>query len=127
MAIAAQHSDDEVSDAARIRIFGRLSDAWGLTGSERATLLGAAQRTFHRWKSNPEAARLSRDQRSRITYLVNMFVDARTIFDDDAFADSWIRRPNSAFGGKPAIEVLMNGTFADLVRIGEYLHRGAGG
>ena len=126
MAMHMEQGGTPVSDAARIRIFGRLSDAWGLTIAERSALLGVAPRTYHRWKSSPDAARLSGDQRSRITYLVHMFVDARAIFDDDGYADGWIRRPNDAFGGRPAIDVLVNGTFADLVRVGEYLHRGAG-
>ncbi len=112
---SAQTSDREV-----FSVFQGVADAWGLSVGERCELLSTNERTFYRWRL--AQARLSNDQRLRISYVLNIYLDLHAISDTGETADSWIRKANRAFEEQPPLHV-MTGSTVDLHRVYAYVHR----
>lgn len=44
----------------------------------------------------------------RITYVFGIYKYLRTIFPTEQQANEWVRKPNKAFGGRPAIEAMID-------------------
>jgi hypothetical protein len=51
----------------------------------------------------------------------------RLIFRDTARVYDWIRLPNTVFGGRTALEVMLGGELTDLMRVRRYLDAERGG
>ena len=51
-----------------------------------------------------------------------------TLYQRPELADSWVRKPNDAFGGQSALERMLAGQMADLAAVRDYLDgvRGVG-
>lgn len=103
--------------------FSRLADRWELTPDERATLLATSPRSVRRWKVDPAAAELSRDQMERISYMLGIFSGLRTVLGETNFADAWIRQPNLDFGGSAPLRRLLAGNVGDLAFVRDYVDR----
>jgi len=126
VALPLAESSQPDSDAHVFSTFLRLADEWSLTNAQRSTLLDIQGRTFYRWKTNPDQLHLSHDQRTRISYLVNIYLDLHAIFDDEPrMANEWIHHKNDAFAGKAPLEALLTGTFADFYTMYQEVHRTA--
>ena len=111
---------------AALRTFFNVAKRWELDESQAMTLLGfdtKSRSTYFRWKRDPDSARLSRDKLERLSYIFGIYKDLKVLLPDEASADGWIHRPNSAepFGGKPALERMLSGHVADLYEVRRYL------
>ena len=118
-------TDEETAALARATV--NLFRAWGLTDLEARTLLGdMARRTWARWKAG-DIGRIDRDLRARMAILMGIHRALRYIFTDPARGYAWIRKPNDAFGGFCALDVMMRGEITDLIDMRGYLdaERGA--
>lgn len=108
---------------AAVRLFG----LWELTDAEACVLLGElSPRTYARWKAG-DIGRIGRDLKARLSNLMGIHKALRIIFTEPARAYSWVRRPNQAFGGRSALEVMLQGDLLDLVRVRRYLDAERGG
>jgi len=58
---------------------------------------------------------------SRISYLLGIFKSLEIIYYQPDLADSWVRKPNAAFGGQSALDRMLAGQIVDLARVREYL------
>jgi hypothetical protein len=117
----------EAEAAALARTTVNLFRAWGLTDIEARVLLGdMAQRTWARWKSG-DIGRIDRDLRARMAILMGIHKALRYLFSDPARGYAWVRKPNAAFGGHSALDVMMRGEMTDLIDLRRYLdaERGA--
>lgn len=114
----------EITDAegaAMARAVVNLFERWQLTDREAATLLGGlSARTWARWKHG-HIGRLDRDRKARLSNLMGIHKALRLIFNEKARAYDWIRRPNAAFGGRSALDVMLEGELTDLMRMRRYL------
>ncbi|HSG54742.1 MAG TPA: MbcA/ParS/Xre antitoxin family protein [Paracoccaceae bacterium] len=118
-------TDDEAAALARTTV--NLFRMWQLSDAEARTLLGEmAQRTWARWKEG-NIGRIDRDLRARMAILIGIHNGLRYLFSDPARGYAWIRKPNAAFGGMSALDVMMRGEIADLIDLRGYLdaERGA--
>lgn len=111
---------------ATLRTFFNVAKQWELDESQAMTLLGFDEKsrsTYFRWKRDPDSARLSRDKLERLSYIFGIYKDLQVLLPNEASADGWIHRPNSAepFGGKPALERMLSGHVADLYEVRRYL------
>jgi len=122
--IPSQITDEEGAAMFRagINLFGR----WQLTDAQAATLLDLPPRTFARWKAGA-IGRLGRDQKARLSNLMGIHKALRIIFGEPARAYDWVRRPNTAFGGRTALEIMLGGELTDLMRVRRYLDAERGG
>ncbi|MCX7584895.1 MbcA/ParS/Xre antitoxin family protein [Phenylobacterium sp. 58.2.17] len=108
---------------AAVRLFG----LWELTDAEACILLGElSPRTYARWKAG-DIGRIGRDLKARLSNLMGIHKALRIIFTEPARAYGWVRRPNQAFSGRSALDVMLQGELLDLVRVRRYLDAERGG
>ncbi len=108
-------------DAVALKAFFNLAAEWGLGREEQVTLLGApSQRTFYRWRAG-KVAGLPRDTLERISVLVGIYKAINILLPVRERAAAWIKRPNKAFGGASALDVMLQGQVDDLYQVRRYL------
>ncbi len=113
--------------AAMARAVPNLFKRWGVTDGQACVLLGGlSPRTWARWKSGG-AGRLPRDLKARLSNLMGIHKALRLIFREPERGYAWVAKPNAAFGGCSALEVMLDGELTDLMRVRRYLdaERGA--
>lgn len=118
-------SDEESAALARTTV--NLFRRWALSDAEARTLLGdMSQRTWSRWKDG-EIGRIDRDLRARMAILMGIHKALRYLFTDPARGYAWVRKPNQAFAGQSALDIMMRGEMTDLMDVRGYLdaERGA--
>jgi Protein of unknown function (DUF2384) len=114
-------------DAAALRAFFRLVDLWGLTMEQARLLLGRPSRaTLYNCKSG-KARTVPHDTLRRISYLLGIYKALQILYRDPQLADSWIKRPNAAFGGQSALERMLAGDVTDLAVVRAHLDAARGG
>lgn len=99
---------------------------WGVTDEQAATLLDMPVRTYRRWKAG-EYGRTSRDARARLSNLIGIHKALRIVFKEPHRGYAWVKAPNTAFGGRSALEVMLGGELTDLMRVRRYLDAERGG
>ena len=106
---------------AALRTFFNIMDRWQLGSLEAQTLLGVPESTYYRWKKQP--VEVDRDKLERLSYIFGIYKALHLIYSDEAVADGWLRRPNTAplFGGRPPLERLLAGQVADLFVVRQHL------
>lgn len=117
-------TDEEAGALARTTV--NLFRAWGLSDAEARTLLGGmAARTWARWKDG-EIGRIDRDLRMRMAHM-GIHKGLRYLFKEPARGYAWVRKPNAAFGGSSALDIMLRGELSDLALMREWLdaERGA--
>lgn len=105
--------------------FFRLAEEWQLSEAEQMILLGSpAAADFQDWRRG-DIATANGDVLERISLLLGIDRAIRTLLSDDERANLWIRAPNSAplFGGRSALDHMLDGGVAGLWRVRAYLDR----
>lgn len=123
--LTATITDNEAGALARTTV--NLFKAWKLSDAEACTLLGdMSPRTWARWKEG-SVGRIDRDLRMRMAHLMGIHKGLRYLFRDAARGYAWIRKPNTAFGGLSALDLMLRGEISDLAALREWLNaeRGA--
>ncbi len=119
---------------AALRTFFNIAAAWHLSVAEQMTLLGVdAKSTFFALKKRATEARdvpgVAREMLERLSYLLGIYKALQILFPNPEFADTWVRRPNTAplFGGQSALDRMLSGRVADLYVVRQYLDAERGG
>lgn len=100
--------------------FGIL-DAWRVGGEDARAILGApAERTFYTWRKG-EGVRVPADTLRRIGYLAGIYKALQVLYSDAQLADSWVQRPNRAFGGQTPLQRMRAGDVTDLAAVRSYV------
>ncbi|HET6629454.1 MAG TPA: MbcA/ParS/Xre antitoxin family protein [Woeseiaceae bacterium] len=108
-------------DAVALKAFFNLVAEWDLHRDAQVTLLGApSQRTFYRWRAG-KVAGLPRDTLERISVLIGIYKAINILLPVRERAAAWIKRPNKAFGGESALEVMLKGKVDNLYHVRRYL------
>jgi uncharacterized protein (DUF2384 family) len=106
---------------AMLRAVVNLFDKWELSEEEgRGLLGGVSDQTFQRWNAG-ETCLLWNGAAFRISELLRIYVALRYIFCDATQSYGWIRRMNAAFGGKSPLDLMLQGSLADIGRVRSYL------
>lgn len=106
-----------------LRAFFNIASAWDLSGAQQRKLLGnPPSSTFFKWKRD-RAGSLPRDVLERISYILGIYKALQILIPDEARADAWISRPNTApiFGGSSALDRMLGGNVGDLYAVRQYL------
>ena len=117
-------TDDEA--AATFRAAINLFRLWSVTDEQAAVLVDLPVRSYRRWKAG-DIGRIDRDGKARLSNLVGIHKALRIIFREPQRGYAWIQAPNSAFGGRTALEVMLGGELTDLMRVRRYLDAERGG
>ena len=115
----SSYSDEEnhAMQRATLRLFSK----WGINDSTSCKLLGGiSTKTLQRWRKG-EYGDLSIDQADRISNLLAIHKALRIIFKDARRYYGWVSKPNDAFDGKSALDVMLNGHLRDISRVRRYL------
>ncbi|MFT6091037.1 MbcA/ParS/Xre antitoxin family protein [Sulfitobacter sp.] len=125
-----QPTAPEISDAegaAMARAVVNLFRRWEITDGQASVLLGGlSARTWARWKVG-EVGRIPRDLKSRLSNLMGIHKALRIIFTEADRSYRWVKKPNDAFGGSSALEVMLGGELTDVMRVRRYLDAVRGG
>ena len=114
-------SQRKIGSAALKAFFAIASAKWGLsTGEQRILLGGISESTYHTWKNNPDR-KLTNDVLDRISYILGIYKNLEILLGTKDIAQQWIKKPNDAFDGKSAIEVMLGGRMANLSDVRHYL------
>ena len=112
---------------AMLRAVLSLLDKWDLRREDKLVLLGGpSERTFQRWRAG-EVGPLPPDTVFRLGDLLGIHKALRYMFVDTGRTYGWVKRPNRAFGGKSALDIMLQGAPSDISRVRAYLdaERGA--
>jgi hypothetical protein len=113
--------------AAMLRAVLGLFERWKLNPVEARRLLGdPSERTYQRWRKG-EVAGLSSDTIFRLGTLLGIHKALRYMFTTPDRGYLWIRKPNAAFGGKSALDRMMQGSPTALAGVRAYLDAERGG
>lgn len=105
-------TDEEAGALARTTV--NLFKVWNLSDADACILLGGmSSRTWARWKDG-NIGRIDRDLRMRMAHLMGIHKGLRYLFKEPARGYAWIRKPNSAFGGRSALDLMLRGEMSDL-------------
>lgn len=108
------------------RAFVNLAQLWELTDEQAATLMGdISVRTWQRWKKG-DLGRASVDTAARLSNIMGIHKALRLLFKEPGRGYGWIKRPNEAFEGAPALDVMLRGQLTDLMRVRRYLDTARG-
>lgn len=117
-------TDEEGEAMARAAV--NLFRLWGLTDAEACVLLGGvSKRTYARWKDG-DIGRLTIDQKTRLSVLMGIHKALRILFTEKARVYEWVKKPNKAFGGRSALDIMLGGYLTDLFRVRHYLDAARG-
>lgn len=112
---------------AMLRAVLNLLDKWKLRREEKLVLLGSpSERTFQRWRAG-EIGALPNDTVFRLGDLLGIHKALRYMFTDMEQVYTWVKRPNDAFGGRSALDVMLQGAPTDISRVRAYLDAERGG
>ena len=125
----AKRIDPKEASAPALKAFFRITERWRLDADQQMVLLGVSARsTYFKWKKDLDG-RLSLDTLERISYLLGIFKALHILLPDEAAADAWLKKPNTAspFGGRSALERMLSGQVSDLYVVRHYLDAQRGG
>lgn len=118
---ALEELDPAQVDSVALKAFFNLAAEWELKRDEQITLLGApSERTFYRWRGGSVAG-LPKDTLERISVLLGIYKAINILLPVRERAAAWIRRPNKAFGGETALDVMLKGRIDNLYQVRRYL------
>jgi len=120
-----QITDHEAEAMARAVI--RLFDRWQISDAQAREILGGLPaRTFARWKAG-EIGRIDRDLATRLSLLMGIHKGLRYLFTDPARGYAWVKKPNTLFGGRTPMDIMVQGDIFSLARVRAYLDAERGG
>jgi hypothetical protein len=100
---------------------------WQVSDAQARVLLGQpSASTFYRWKRG-EIANVPPDTVWRLGDLMGIHKALRYLFTEPERGHAWLSRPNTAFGGKPALQRMLAGAPSDLTAVRDYLDAERGG
>lgn len=105
--------------APAIRTFFAIAAAWQLGGDEQRGLLGwPASSTFYKYKAG-DVGTLSYDTLTRLSLVIGIYKALHVLYPDPSLADRWVRLPNAnpLFGGRPALELMIDGGIDGLYQV----------
>jgi len=113
--------------AAMIRAVFNLFRLWNVSDAQARVLLGQpSPSTFYRWKRG-EVGAVPADTVWRLGDLMGIHKALRHLFTEPERGYAWVRRPNTAFGGKSALDRMLAGAPSDLTAVRDYLDAERGG
>jgi hypothetical protein len=110
-----------VDPAAALRGAFAILDAWAVGVDDARAILGAPPaRTYFTWRRG-EGVRMPADTLRRIGYLAGIYKALQVLYSDPHLADTWVQRPNRAFGGQTPLQRMGAGDVTDLAAVRGYL------
>jgi hypothetical protein len=101
--------------------FFGIMERWTVDNSTARAILGAPpERTFFKWKAG-EVGAVPADTVRRIGYVSGIWKALEILYRNPSQADTWVKRPNQAFGGQTPLARMAAGDITDLAAVRQYL------
>ncbi|MGF1607042.1 MAG: antitoxin Xre-like helix-turn-helix domain-containing protein [Rhodothalassiaceae bacterium] len=125
-ALGSEQENAQETAAAGARAVVALFRRWGLTDQQACTLLGGlSASTYNRWKRG-QVGRIGPDLTARLSNLLGIHKALRILLVEPGRSYDWVHRPNAAFGGASALEIMLGGDLTDLMRVRAHLDAARG-
>jgi uncharacterized protein (DUF2384 family) len=113
------NSIQHISDDVIWKSLTNLVDRFDLKENEARILMGDMPRSTY----TSHKAKLNRDQKERVSYLLGIYKALRILFDDGEQARTWINRQNKLppFNGLTPKEYMLEGGMARLIDVRKFL------
>lgn len=100
----------------------RLTEAWQLSRTEAAALIGASEAAWVGICCGSPDEPLSQDQLTRVSVMSAVFKALHTLFDDDT-ADRWLRLANNApvFADRSPLQTMIDDGIPGMIEVGRYV------
>jgi uncharacterized protein (DUF2384 family) len=116
-----QSAPRSINPAQALAGFFLIMNAWRVEPETARAILGApSSSTYFAWRRG-RPARLSHDTLQRIGYVAGIYKALQIVYSDAQLADSWVQRPNRAFGDQPPLRRMAAGDITDLAAVRAYL------
>ncbi len=107
--------------AVMLRAVLNLFEKWQLKPAQIRILLGSpAERTLQRWRSG-QIAGVPHDTLFRLGCFLGIHKALRYMFATPERGYEWVKKPSTAFGGKSALDKMLQGAPTDIAEIRAYL------
>jgi hypothetical protein len=116
-----------------LRSFVQIAELWGLSESQRLSVLGFPGRsTYHQWLAKARDRKkivLPVDTLLRISAVLGIHKGLRILLGREEDERAWLTKPHDAplFGGQPPLRLVVNGTQDGLLLVRRYLDAWRGG
>lgn len=114
--------------AVALKAYGRIAQAWSLTGREAAALADMSESTWKRARKPGFAGDLTRDQMLRLSALTGLYKSLELYFNPP-IAERWVKLPNRGpeFEGRTPLAAMIDGGLPKILRVRAYLDALRGG
>lgn len=119
-----EHAKGISKSAVALKVFFNICKAWSVEDGDAIVLLGNLEVTrFDEWRESPATAQLSHEVLERISYILGIYKGLQILLPNPIAADAWIKKTNSEaiFGGKSALEKMLQGRTEDLAAVRQYI------
>jgi hypothetical protein len=114
-----------VSRTVALGAIQELAERWGVPKTKRYLLLGQPESTVNHWfaalnRDELGDAPLDQTMLERISHLVSIYDGLHRLFVGGE-ADAWMHRANRAFAERTPLDVLLTGSFENLLKVRYYI------
>lgn len=94
----------------------KIMESWSCSRSQMSIILAIPYSTLGRYIKAPEKARLSRDQQTRLSYILNIYRLIRMTFNNQANVDNFmsLKNHNGQFYGRRPLDLLLEGSIENI-------------
>lgn len=120
---------DKNHDLVIIRAAFNILDKWQCTPEQQQNILQISKAAFYKYRSETGSISLSKDQKERISYLLNMHAALRIVFDNPANVYGFMRMANHNpyFNGETPLNLISSGHFGTLYEVAKRIDALRGG
>lgn len=106
--------------AIAVKAFLRIMSLWNVSDKEAMVLLGSPRLSdLADWLTGNSP--LPEEILRRISHIMSIQTNLQALFEKPSRADGWVKRPNKAFGGKRAMDRMLEGSEEDIAAVRHYL------
>lgn len=111
-----------------LRTWFAIANAWRLTDTQAARLLGTPLSTYRRWKRAPQVT-LDVTHMERLSLLLGIYKNLEILLPNPDAADGWVKQANRnpMFGGNAPLDRMLGGLTQDLLAVRRHLDAERGG
>lgn len=116
------------ADATAIKAAFTILDRWGASAEQQQSILQLAKATYYKHRSGGEP-KLTGDQLTRISYLLNIHASLRTVFENPTNVYGFMAMPNNNayFNGAAPLTLIGSGAFGTLYEVAKRIDALRGG
>ncbi len=94
----------------------KIMESWSCSRSQMSIILAIPYSTLGRYMKAPDKARLSRDQQTRLSYILNIYQLIRMAFNNQANVDNFmsLKNYNGQFKGRRPLDLLLEGSIENI-------------